>query len=98
MATPRSKTSNRKAVSFTPAEASAFVAQAAKAKLGKSALLRSWIEDFLEHGSDIHNEERTVLVEARVPAEILNAAEEKAREEYGVALNDIIRHRLSQAG
>lgn len=84
----------RRMLKLTPAEAVEMKAHAATVGASMSGLGRAWIEDFLENGSDIPEatEER---IEILVDRDILKRAMAKARDEYGVDLSQILRHKIA---
>lgn len=86
---------HRKQFSLTPEEITQTREFAAVLGVTASALGRTWIEGFLESGSDYKapDEERLQVV---IPKDIAQAAELKARTEYGVSLREIIRHEIRQ--
>lgn len=60
-----------------------------------SSLGRSWIEDFVEHGSDYVAPAMGKMHIVADP-ELIAKAEAKAREEHGCSLREIIRYEISQ--
>ncbi|UDL15449.1 hypothetical protein SEA_PEPE25_74 [Microbacterium phage Pepe25] len=86
---------NRKRISLTEAEQARAKEFAAFEGAKLSGLFREWILNFLKNGSDYV---APTMVETQIvidPA-IADAAEKKAREEYGCSLRDIIRFEIAE--
>lgn len=91
---------------MTTARKQIFIPQSEAAKMREFATLnggsvsslgREWIESFLERGSDYAVEpDPGTKVEILVDRDLLARAEEKAREEYGATITEILRFEIGQ--
>lgn len=61
----------------------------------ESSVGREWIENFLANGSD-YKPDPDDKVQIIIDRETAEAAERKAREEYGVGLREIIRFEIAE--
>lgn len=87
----------RRMLKLTPTEAAEMQTHAATVGASMSGLGRAWIEDFLENGSDIpKSTEDPERVQILVDRDTLKLAIAKARDEYGVDLSQILRHKIAQ--
>lgn len=87
-------TMTQKGFRLTPSETTRLEAYAAKHSTTKSAVIRDWLDDLIENGSDV---EPTKIVRILIDPEKGSAAEEAARA-LGVGLRDVVRHEIARLG
>lgn len=86
----------RRMLKLTPEEAKAMQDFADTLRVSVSGVGRAWIEDFVEHGSDLpKNATDHERVQILVDRDVLTTAMAKARDEYGVDLSQILRHKIA---
>lgn len=87
---------HRRMLDFTEEEAAEIAKLAAASGESISALLRGWIEDFLESGSDVKPKSGVKRLQVVIDPSVVGRAEAQALTRYGVGLRDVLRRRLQR--